>query len=428
MRYYILANGEGTRWGNYMGVPKMLVEIDGETILARMVRLLKEEGVKKKDIVICGPYEDENATTVITKSKTKREVFEEIANLAKGPFTILYGDVYYTKECIHEVVTRPIKKYDEFFTISPNPNTGCKWAEGYAHRCKDWKWWRDTMHEINTNAELIRTGKDWFIHWWLLGERDIDKINSYPEQCYNQDHDIFWCDQTDDFDYPEDLDTFCEVTGHECTNGKVKPRLSVIIPHYENPNGVIALVKLFEAQIEKYPETELIVIDDGSDSADLSMLDDYGFVKFKKLPRNMGVSAARNAGLDMARGEYIAFCDCDDQIMPNYLQHTFENMDEGYDYVVYPFLTDMGGGGPLRDELIANYAVWSWLFRREIIGDKRFDEKLQVAEDVDFLRRVINKKQNGKRDTIPVYRYLWLANQDSLCKRFNRGEIKKERE
>ena len=61
MKYYILANGDGKRWGNYMGVPKQLLEIDGETILHRMVRLLREEGVPKEDIFICGPFEDEEA-------------------------------------------------------------------------------------------------------------------------------------------------------------------------------------------------------------------------------------------------------------------------------------------------------------------------------------------------------------------------------
>lgn len=218
MKYYILANGEGTRWKNYMGVPKQLIEIDGETILHRMIRLLRAEGVEKSDIVICGPFEDDEAQSIITKSKTKREVFEEIANLAQGPFAILYGDCYYTEAIIHEIVNRPIQKYDEFFTIHPNPNTGCRWAEGYAHRCEDWEWWRDEMHSINSNTELIQVAHDWFIHWWLLGVRDQACINSHPVECYDPAHDIPWCDQTDDFDYPDDLTTFCEVTGHRCTN------------------------------------------------------------------------------------------------------------------------------------------------------------------------------------------------------------------
>ena len=221
MKYYILANGEGTRWNNYKGVPKQLIEIDGETILHRMIRLLHDNGVEKEDIFICGPFEDEGAMSIMTKSKTKREVFEEIANLAQGPFVILYGDCYYTQAIMYQITHREIKKYDEFFTTSSNPHTGKPWAEGYAHRCEDWKWWRDEMHELNNSPEIIKTAKDWFIHWWLLGVKDA-RMNGYPVQCYNADHDIEWNDETDDFDFPADLDRFCVVTCHTCTNNNEK--------------------------------------------------------------------------------------------------------------------------------------------------------------------------------------------------------------
>lgn len=221
MKYYILANGEGTRWGNYKGVPKQLIEFGGETILHRMIRLLRENKVPKENIFICGPFEDEEAMSIMTKSPTKREVFEEIAILAQGPFTILYGDCFYTDDCINAIVNTPIKKYDEFFTTFRNPYTGKPWAEGYAHRCVDWEWWRNEMHELNSSPEIIKTAKDWFLHWWLLGVKDA-RMNDYPVQCYDADHDIRWLDETDDFDFPEDLDRFCRITGRRCTNKEAK--------------------------------------------------------------------------------------------------------------------------------------------------------------------------------------------------------------
>ena len=52
MNYYILANGEGKRWGNYKGVPKHLIEIDGETLIDRTVRLLAKYRRKGEDIII----------------------------------------------------------------------------------------------------------------------------------------------------------------------------------------------------------------------------------------------------------------------------------------------------------------------------------------------------------------------------------------
>jgi hypothetical protein len=73
------------------------------------------------------------------------------------------------------------------------------------------------MHKLNNSPEIIKTAKDWYLHWWLLGVKD-EHMNDYPVQCYNPDHDIEWQDETDDFDFSEDLDRFCVVTVHKCTN------------------------------------------------------------------------------------------------------------------------------------------------------------------------------------------------------------------
>lgn len=45
MRYIIMAAGKGTRWNNHLGVPKHLVKINGETLLGRTTRLLKENDI-----------------------------------------------------------------------------------------------------------------------------------------------------------------------------------------------------------------------------------------------------------------------------------------------------------------------------------------------------------------------------------------------
>lgn len=430
MKYYILANGEGTRWGNYKGVPKQLIEIDGETILHRMVRLLRDEGVSKEDICICGKFEDDDAVSVVTESKTKREVFEEIANIAKGPFAILYGDCYYTQAIVHEIVNRPINKFDEFFCAGPNPHTGCPWPEGYAHRCVDWEWWRDAMHEINTSPELIKTCKDWFIHWWLLGVRD-ERINEPPIKCYDREHDIAWLDETDDFDYPIDLERFLRQTGHECTNKWRDNKLSIIIPFYD-PEGkmkdcLVRLLDRLKPQIDDYPETEVIVVADGTDSGWLKGKYPIRLVQLKK---NQGVSHARNVGLDQSSGQYISFIDADDEVEPNYVHTLYSYMRDEYadlDYVLFPFFVE-GGVGSVRNELIGNDAVWAWCFNYRIICDKRFNEKLNVGEDREWLESVIRDHHRREVAAHPIYRYNWGANPDSLCQRYNRGELSKERE
>lgn len=217
MNYYILANGEGKRWKNYKGVPKHLIEIDGETLINRTVRLIKKH--TEDDVIIVGPYKNPDALNWLNKGRKKREVFEEIAEQTTDqPFVILYGDCYYTEAIIKDITTRQIWRFDEYFCLE-NPHTGCAWPEGYAHRCADPEWWLNSMRMLN-NSERIKDldrGKDWFIHWWLLGARTMPELQRRASFT-NEDHDIFWCDETDDFDYPEDLDTFCKTTGHKCTN------------------------------------------------------------------------------------------------------------------------------------------------------------------------------------------------------------------
>jgi len=93
-----------------------------------------------------------------------------------------------------------------------------------------------------------------------------------------------------------------------------KPLVSVIIPTYNRGPMVTEAVASVLAQ--DYPAIEIIVVDDGSidDTPDrLSLLKNRVTVITQE---NRGVSAARNAGVAHARGEYVAFLDSDDQWLP----------------------------------------------------------------------------------------------------------------
>lgn len=207
-------------------------------------------------------------------------------------------------------------------------------------------------------------------------------------------------------------------------------KLSVIVTYYD-PDGVVRpkleqlLTHLRDNQRD-YPETEIILISDGTDIGwllpfcDELGLDGLGFYDGV----NRGVAWARNKGLELATGEYIAFCDADDDVEPYYAHTIYQIMRQGYDYALFPFIAVAEGAVSfIREEMIGNYAVWAWCFNRRIIGDERFDENLNVAEDVDFLRRVIFPELNGYRSDTPIYRYDWGANPNSLSKRFNRGDL-----
>ena len=95
------------------------------------------------------------------------------------------------------------------------------------------------------------------------------------------------------------------------------PELSIIVPVYKVEKYLPRCIDSILAQT--FGDFELILIDDGSPDGCGRICDEYA-KKDKRIvvihQKNMGVSAARNAGLDIAHGRYIGFVDSDDWIEP----------------------------------------------------------------------------------------------------------------
>lgn len=96
-----------------------------------------------------------------------------------------------------------------------------------------------------------------------------------------------------------------------------KPRVSVIIPVYNCPDYVGQAVESVLNQT--YSNYEVIVIDDGSREATRLKLQPYREQIRYVYQENQGVAAARNYGIEMAQGEFVAFLDHDDFFLPNKL-------------------------------------------------------------------------------------------------------------
>ena len=96
--------------------------------------------------------------------------------------------------------------------------------------------------------------------------------------------------------------------------------ISVIIPAYNSESTLESCVASVLDQT--YRETEIVIVDDGSVDGTLRMGNRlssiYNNVRVESI-KHAGPSAARNAGLRLARGRYIAFVDSDDRIHPEYL-------------------------------------------------------------------------------------------------------------
>lgn len=206
-------------------------------------------------------------------------------------------------------------------------------------------------------------------------------------------------------------------------------RLSLIIPNYNNGENIGKLLdNLIDQKMRSNREVEIIVVDDGSTDSSREVIDGFGLIQ-KIYQENKGVSAARNAGIEASNGKYIAFLDSDDNIEPRYIEAIFKEMDSGCDYCAYPW-KDADTGETVMYAFnmpLPAYAVWAYSFRYDCIGKERFNENMNVGEDREWLERVLPGKKRKLSDEI-IYRYSWNANENSLSKRHNRGELPLERQ
>ena len=122
-----------------------------------------------------------------------------------------------------------------------------------------------------------------------------------------------------------------------------KNRISIIIPVY-NAEDYLArcLDSIFEQSFASY---EVILVDDGSTDSSPLICERYSSTdpRFRTVHKqNGGVGSARNAGMNLAKGEYLMFVDADDALLPDALEMVMENVS-GEDLVVGSYTAFVAG-------------------------------------------------------------------------------------
>lgn len=183
-------------------------------------------------------------------------------------------------------------------------------------------------------------------------------------------------------------------------------KYSVIIPVY---NAEKTLERCITSIVnQQFNDYEIILVNDGSADKSLEICRAYS-KKYKNIitvdKKNGGASSARNAGLDIAKGEYILFADSDDYVESNYFDE-FEKYDLKNGLLVYTNKWQRNGTDKLIQRQISNdmndkslfekakYMIDSRTvngpvakkFSRSLIEENnlRFDEGMPVAEDFIF--------------------------------------------
>jgi glycosyltransferase involved in cell wall biosynthesis len=103
------------------------------------------------------------------------------------------------------------------------------------------------------------------------------------------------------------------------------PRVTVIIPTYNSADSLADAIDSVLRQ--RFHDFELLVVNDGSTDHTRAVLDRYGERIGVVEQNNRGIGAARNAGLKLAHGEYVAFLDADDCWHPDMLEQAASALD-----------------------------------------------------------------------------------------------------
>ncbi|MCA3748512.1 MAG: glycosyltransferase [Rubrobacter sp.] len=200
------------------------------------------------------------------------------------------------------------------------------------------------------------------------------------------------------------------------------PLISVVVPVYDPEQRWLELA-LDSVLRQIYPRWELCVCNDGSTKEHVrEVLSRYqridGRVKVKHMERNSGISAASNAALSMATGEFVALLDHDDELAPDALFEVVkllqEHPDADFIYTDEDKINEHGARsqphfkpGWSPDLLLChNYITHLSVFRKGLLDDiGGFREGTEGSQDYDLILRFTEK--TSKIHHIPKILYHW---------------------
>jgi glycosyltransferase involved in cell wall biosynthesis len=187
--------------------------------------------------------------------------------------------------------------------------------------------------------------------------------------------------------------------------GKDAPSVSVIIPVFNRQDTAIASIRSVLAQ--SFTDLELIVVDDGSSPPFVlpAELESDGRIRVLRQQENRGAGAARNAGANAARGQWIAWLDSDDEWHPHKLERQLDFVKangigpkrtavaSGFEYRFADGRREQRIPLPSDDPSMFFSGCWfcpgsTVLLGREAFGETgSYDQNMMRLEDVDWFAR-----------------------------------------
>lgn len=202
-----------------------------------------------------------------------------------------------------------------------------------------------------------------------------------------------------------------------------KEKISVIIPTYNREKTIKRAVDSVLNQT--YNNLEVIIVDDCSIDNTKELVDSWNNdkVKYFKLEKNSGACAARNKGIELATGEYIAFQDSDDEWFPDKLEKQMKllkNTNTEVTFCAFEFITLDGKNNKKVPEFDVNnienmtkellnqnfISTQTLLGKKSVFISNQFDKTLPRFQDWDLAIRLSKKYKISYLDEILVNLYV----------------------
>ena len=221
----------------------------------------------------------------------------------------------------------------------------------------------------------------------------------------------------------------------------MKARISIIVPVYKVEKYLVRCIESIRRQT--YSNLEIILVDDGSPDLCPYICDEYA-KKDKRIvvihKENGGLSDARNAGIEIAKGEYIGFIDSDDYIHQNMYESLLKTLIENQADIVVcdvekvyderQMIRDEGKFGTQlytgiqavenifdADLYLRSVVAWGKLYKKSLFDDVRYPEG-KINEDEFTTYRLFYK--SNRVIYIDQKYYYYFQRQDSIMGRKKR--------
>jgi len=245
--------------------------------------------------------------------------------------------------------------------------------------------WRSTWDTVGPLDETLRIGEDsdWFMRLQekKIPTKTLDEV-TLIYQLHNQNQNP---ERT-----PYDKHVMTVLKRSIDRRKSKQPLISVIIAVYNGGSYIAQAIESVLAQ--SWKNMEIIVINDGSTDETARIVTAYGDRIIYHFQKNQGQGAARNTGISMAKGEFIAFLDADDLWMPDKLsqqmallqQHPDASMAFG---MLEQFTSPELGTLPVRGngDILLGYSPITLLIKRNaLLKVGLFPTHLRVGEFISW--------------------------------------------